>query len=81
IPPGGPESLHGLPGMILGMVIPRMNTTWFATSVQVTGINTDIIQPPLKGKKVDYTELNNQLQGVMKDWGPNGQSYIWRIML
>ncbi len=81
IPPGGPESLHGLPGMILGMVIPRMNTTWFATSVQVTGINTNIIQPPLKGKKVDYKELNNQLQGAMKDWGGSGQKYIWRVML
>ncbi len=81
IPPGGPESLHGLPGMILGMVIPRMHTTWFATSVQVTGIKTDIILPPHKGKKVGYLELDSQLKTAMKDWGPNGQSYIWRVML
>lgn len=81
IPPGGPESLHGLPGMILGMVIPRMHTTWFATSVQVTGIKTDIIQAPLKGKKVDYKEFDTQLKGAMNNWGPNGQTYIWRVLL
>lgn len=81
IPAGGPESLHGLPGMILGMVIPRMHATWFATNVQVTGIKTDIIQPPQKGKKVDNKELYNQLQGAMKDWGESGQRNIWRVML
>lgn len=81
IPPGGPESIQGLPGMILGMVIPRMNATWFATSVQVTGIKTDIIQPPQKGKKVNNKELYNQLQGAMKDWGNAGRRNIWRVML
>ncbi|HMG68917.1 MAG TPA: GLPGLI family protein, partial [Chitinophagaceae bacterium] len=32
---GGPEGAHGLPGMILGMGIPRLHATWFATKVQV----------------------------------------------
>src|SRR5690349_21084875 len=26
---GGPESVHGLPGMILGMGVPRLHATWF----------------------------------------------------
>jgi GLPGLI family protein len=30
----GPESFNGLPGMILGIVIPRMNLTYFATKVE-----------------------------------------------
>ena len=81
IPPGGPESMHGLPGMILGMVIPRMHTTWFATGVQVTGIKTDIIQPPQKGKKVNNKNLYDQLQSALKDWGESGQRNIWRVML
>jgi GLPGLI family protein len=28
---GGPESFNGLPGMILGLAIPRLHTTWYAT--------------------------------------------------
>ncbi len=37
---GGPESVHGLPGMILGVGVPRLHTTWFATKVEVNGVNT-----------------------------------------
>ncbi|MBS1731038.1 MAG: GLPGLI family protein [Bacteroidetes bacterium] len=77
IPSGGPESIHGLPGMILGMVIPRMHATWFATGVQVTGIKPEIIQAPQKGKKVSNKELYRQLQSAMKDWGNMGQRNIW----
>lgn len=31
--PTGPESFHGLPGMILGLAIPSEHITWFATKV------------------------------------------------
>lgn len=30
---GGPESFHGLPGMILGLALPYEGVTWFATRV------------------------------------------------
>jgi GLPGLI family protein len=48
---GGPMGIHGLPGMILGITIPRMFTSWIATKLQVNGVNTNIIAPPTKGKK------------------------------
>src|SRR5687767_13092801 len=32
----GPESVNGLPGMILGLGMPRIHTTWFATKVELT---------------------------------------------
>src|SRR5579875_196748 len=35
---GGPEGIHGLPGMILGVGIPRIHTTWFATKVEISNI-------------------------------------------
>ncbi len=38
---GGPEGIHGLPGMILGIGIPRLHTTWFATKVEINNINTN----------------------------------------
>ena len=50
---GGPEGVHGLPGMILGMGIPRLHATWFATKVQVVNIPLADIQPAMKGKKTD----------------------------
>ncbi|HEY0434085.1 MAG TPA: GLPGLI family protein, partial [Chitinophagaceae bacterium] len=43
--PGGPEGIHGLPGMILGAGIPRLHTTWFATKVQVANVQVSQIQP------------------------------------
>ncbi|PSK89112.1 GLPGLI family protein [Taibaiella chishuiensis] len=48
---GGPESFNGLPGLILGIAIPRLYTTWFATSVEI--LQQGEIQPPDKGRRVD----------------------------
>lgn len=39
---GGPESFIGLPGMILGIAIPQLHTTWFAKSVIVDNKNLSI---------------------------------------
>lgn len=50
---GGPEGFSGLPGMILGLAIPRFNTTWFASSVNGFANHADQIGTPLKGKKTD----------------------------
>lgn len=51
LPQGGPEYFNGLPGMILGLAIPRLHTTWFATKVQITGIDEKKIVPPVPAKK------------------------------
>ncbi|MEJ5088500.1 GLPGLI family protein [Sphingobacterium faecium] len=36
--PAGPELIHGLPGMILGVSIPSMNINMFATKVELNNI-------------------------------------------
>jgi len=60
---GGPEGFSGLPGMILGLAIPRLNTTWFATKVDAfTNFNNEI-QPPNKGKK---TETERELKKLIE---------------
>lgn len=51
---GGPEGIHGLPGLILGVGIPRLHTTWFATKVETNGVPTSQILPATKVTKVDY---------------------------
>lgn len=33
---GGPESINGLPGMILGLVVPSQHVSYFATKVEIT---------------------------------------------
>jgi GLPGLI family protein len=50
---GGPEGFTGLPGMILGLAIPRYNTTWFATKVEAVNVPIYEIAEPAKGKRAD----------------------------
>lgn len=78
---GGPMGIHGLPGMILGITIPRMYTSWVATKLQVAGVDTKKIIPPVKGKKKDALELKETVQKATKDWGTWGQQAVWGIFL
>lgn len=77
---GGPESFNGLPGMILGLVINRLHTTWYATKVELE-INTKNIVPPSKGKKTTVKELNETLKSSFSNWGKGAERNIWAIMI
>lgn len=78
---GGPESFEGLPGMILGLAIPRLHTTWFATRVQLTKpLDKDFVIPS-RGSKTDRAKLTSTLQSSLKDWGKYGSKNIWWVML
>ena len=59
IPQGGPELFSGLPGMILGLAIPRYYTTWFATKIELANIDESKIAAPdpKKGKQYSKKEL------------------------
>ena len=78
---GGPMGIHGLPGMILGITIPRMFSSWIATKLQVNGVNTSIIVPPTKGKKKPPKELQESVEKVSKNWGTWGKQSVWNIFL
>jgi GLPGLI family protein len=78
--PGGPMGIHGLPGMIMGITIPRMFTSWIATKLELTD-NAKLITPPTKGKKKQATELRTNVEKVTKDWGTWGQQSVWNIFL
>ena len=78
---GGPESFSGLPGMILGLAVPRLNTTWFATKLELVEVKPTELLPPKKGKKINNANLRTQLQSSMKDWGKTGSKNIWQIMI
>ena len=73
---GGPEGIHGLPGMILGIGIPRLHTTWFATGVRVLDINMNAVKPATKGKKTDRNSMLATLQKAMKNWDEQGRKML-----
>ncbi|ULQ57580.1 GLPGLI family protein [Flavihumibacter rivuli] len=78
---GGPESFSGLPGMILGLAVPRLFTTWFATKVELVEPKATDFVLNGKGKKITPKELEATLQKSMADWKKNGPRNIWWTML
>lgn len=81
---GGPMGLSGLPGMILGVTIPRMHTSWIATSLQLSA-DQSAITPPTRGKKTTEDQIKVSLNEMGKRWGKEGQKYlhpaIWKALL
>lgn len=78
---GGPEAINGLPGMILGMGIPRLHCTWFATKVDVLNVNTAPVAPATKGKKVDRQTMITALDKVLRQWGTYGSKMIINFLI
>jgi GLPGLI family protein len=78
---GGPESIHGLPGMILGMGVPRLHITWFATKVEVNGVNVNSVVPATKGKKVTNKTMIESLDKVVKRWGDYGRKLMVNFVI
>lgn len=78
---GGPEGIQGLPGMILGMGIPRLHTTWFATKVEVFNVNMKAVTPATKGKKVNRQTMVQSLDKVLRQWGPYGSKLIVAFLI
>lgn len=78
--PGGPESFSGLPGMILGVVVPRLFINWYATKIEIDVKETAIV-PPKKGKNTDFKGVEKTVQESLKRWGKWGTKYIWQIMI
>lgn len=78
---GGPQSFHGLPGMILGLVVNRLHTTWYATKVELNSVKDEEIVPPSTGKaeKITTEKLLETLK-KLPGWAQNDQ-IVWSILL
>lgn len=77
--PGGPEGFNGLPGMILGIVMPRLNLTYFATNYENFLADEKILKAPEKGEAVNTRSLDERLRSSMKNWGNFIQRILWYI--
>ncbi len=77
----GPESFGGLPGMILGLAVPRLNTTWFATKLELVTPTVGELNVKQKGKQIGRTQLTTELSKALKDWGKEGARKMWVAQL
>ena len=71
----GPENFNGLPGMIMGLAVPRLAATWFATKLELT--NDPIPMTITKGKNANWSAINKDITKGLKNWGKEGQAIAW----
>ena len=77
----GPENFGGLPGMILGLAVPRLYTTWFAIKLELIEPTLSQLNPIQKGKKVNWNQLYVELKKGFKDWGKEANKRLWIVSL
>jgi len=70
---GGPCSINGLPGMILGLSIPRLYTSFIATKIDLNSSNTSDIKPISAKKTYDLVGLKSMIEEKTKDWFKYGE--------
>lgn len=70
---GGPCSINGLPGMILGLTIPRLYTSFIATKIDLEISNTSEIKPITAKKTYDLIGLKSLIEEKTKDWFTYGE--------
>ena len=87
--PGGPCSINGLPGMILGVTIPRMYTSWIATKIMVNNVPVNTIKPVSSKKSFNMASMTSTIKERTKDWvrsdDPDSKKWmeqlLWNIIL
>jgi GLPGLI family protein len=80
---GGPELFQGLPGMALGIVVPRIHMTYFATSIESQVINDEQLRftPSIKKQRyISKADFEAEIKKAFKKWDDNLQKIYWRAM-
>lgn len=76
---GGPESFNGLPGMILGLAIPKYHVSWFAKYLTLN--NNDSIIKPFKKEYYSYKSLKETLDSILKNYNPKSIERLYLDLL
>lgn len=79
---GGPESFNGLPGMILGVILPGKHVSWYATKVTVIPASFSVNDVPNSGKKINLKELSERIERL-KNNGASKKLFqgFWEFLL
>jgi GLPGLI family protein len=79
---GGPGSFHGLPGMILGIAVPRLSLNIFATRLESANQVSSIPFPqPAKPKPITRKQMAADIAKGIKGWGKWGNIIRWSSLL
>ena len=86
---GGPCAIGGLPGVIMGLTIPRLFTSWVATKVMVNDVNEAIIKPEESKKTESFSAFRKFILDKTKDWGDGDdgefkhfkEQFLWSVQL
>lgn len=70
---GGPCSINGLPGMILGLTIPRLYTSFVATKVNLDSSKPSDIKPITSKKTYNLIEIKSLIEEKTKEWFSYGE--------
>lgn len=68
---GGPCTINGLPGMVLGLTVPRLYTSFIATKVKVGGVDEAVIKPIIAKKFSTRTDMIKLIIDRLKQEGNN----------
>ena len=87
--PGGPCSINGLPGMIMGLTIPRMYISFIATKVMLNTVKIADLKPSPAKKSLTRAGLSAMLLERSKEWGSSDDEedkawknqFIWGALL
>lgn len=77
----GPENFNGLPGMILGLAIPRLYTTWFATKLELIAPSNDLFEIRSRKKKISDTDFINNAKKIVSKLEEYGDRKFWEMVL
>ena len=78
--PGGPCNINGLPGMILGVTIPRMYISFIATKLTISSLVETDIKPVTAKKFSSKAALKTFITERSKEWSSSDDvdSKAWR---
>ena len=82
-PSVGPENFNGLPGTILGIAVPRLSLTLFATRIELSEAVPGVDEKKVKKlKPTTRAQVNNDILKVVKDWGDKEFEFsLWGLSL
>jgi GLPGLI family protein len=79
---GGPFNFNGLPGMILGIAVPRLHMTIFATKLESANKMPTINFPQEnKPKFVTRKKVQADIDKGVNDWGKFANLLRWNSIL
>lgn len=87
--PGGPCTINGLPGMILGVTIPRMYISFIATKLTISNVIDDEIKPVTAKKFSSKAALKTLITERSKEWSSDDDEnskawrnqFVWKALL